>query len=270
MALAPVHRIHNPQPSRGSHKAMTCARRLFSKKPGIMKGCTDFLKDAQALNSENLDIQRQLSWFYASIGLFDQARSATRSPFVEVIIPVVSGDEALALSNAKSLTNPFDLFYVHYFLGDQAEAYTNARNLIRTPENITAGRVLNNTDYVSYIADAYAREGDPGAAEIIKKLDDYFQDKGPAEFTRAQDLEGGARLQLIKGDAKAALPWVERMMDLGLMNSVLGFTPYDVLRDDPEFIALLARNSETRARVRNAIEAQLANPEEHWIMPESP
>ena len=226
------------------------------------------LKDAQALNSEDLDIQGQLSWFYAIIGLFDQAPSAPGSPLIEVIIPVVARDKALALTKAKSLTTSFDLFYVHYFLGDQAEAYTSARNFIRTPETITAGHVRNTTDYVSYIAETYARAGDPNAADIIKKLDDYFQDRGPAEFTRLQDLEAGARLQFIKGNPKTALPWVERMMDLGLMNVVLDLAPYDVLRDDPEFTALLARNTETRARIRKAIEAQLANPPEVWWSPD--
>lgn len=242
----------------------------FLQETGDYERAHQLLKDAQALNSENLDIQRQLSWFYASIGLFDQARSATGSPIIEVIIPVVSGDKALALSNAKSLTNLLDLFYVHYFLGDQAEAYANARNLIGTPESITPGRVLNSTDYVSYIADTYARAGDPDAADIIKKLHDYFQDKGPAEFTRLQDLEAGSRLQIIKGNPEAALPWIERMMDLGLMNIVLDFAPYDALRDDPEFVALVARNTERRASVREAIETQLESPPENWLKVESP
>ena len=226
------------------------------------------LKDAQALNSEDLTIQGQLSSFYAEIGLYEQARAATSLPLIDVIIPIVAGDKVLALTNVKSLTSPFDLFYVHYFLGDQAEAYTNAQKVIGTIDGITSGLVLNNTDFVSYIAETYARAGDPGAADIIKKLDDYFQDKGPAEFTRLQDIEGGARLQFLKGTPQAALPWVERMMDLGLMNIVLDLAPYDVLRDDPEFIALVARNTETRARVRKAIEAQLANPPENWVKDE--
>ena len=226
------------------------------------------LKDAQALNSEDFDIQGQLSGFYASIGLYEQARSATGSPIIDVIIPTMAGDKALALTKAKSLTSPFELFQVHYYLGDQAKAYANAQKVIGTLDGITAGHVQNSTDFVSYIADTYARENDPNAANIIKKLDDYFQGKGPAEFTRLQDLEAGARLQIIKGNAQAALPWIARMMDLGLMNAVLDFTPYDVLRDDPEFTALLARNTETRKRVRALIEAQLANPPEVWWNPD--
>lgn len=225
------------------------------------------LKHAQAFNSEDLTIQGDLSSFYAEIGLFEQARGATSSPLIDVIIPMVAGDKVLALTKAKSLTSPFDLFYVHCFIGNQAEAYTNAQKVIGTLDGITSGHVLNNTDWVSYLADTYAHAGDPGTADIIKKLDDYFQDKGPTVFTRLQDLEAGARLQFIKGNPKAALPWVERMMDLGLMNAVLDLAPYDVLRDDPEFTALLARNTETRTRIRKAIEAQLANPPEVWWSP---
>lgn len=242
----------------------------FLEETGDYERVHRLLKDAQALNSEELNIQRQLSWFYARIGLFDQARSTTRSPLIEVIIPIAAGDKDLALTNAKSLTNHFELFYVHYFFGDQDEAFAHAQKMIGTLDRITAERVRSDTDMASYVTDTFARAGDPSAADVIKKFDEYFQGKGPAEFTRFKDLEGGARLQLIKGNPKAALPWVARMMDLGLMNAVLDFAPYDVLRDDPAFIALVAHNTETRARVRKAIEAQLANPPENWLMPENP
>lgn len=248
-----------------SHGYSALARLLAQT--GDYENMHRLLKDAQALNSEDYDTQGQLSFFYATIGLDEEARSATSAPLIEVTIPVVSGDKALALSNAKSLTNPLELFYVHYFLGDQTEAYVNAKK-VETFYPFTAGRVAAVTDYVSYLADTYSRAGDPGATDLIKKIDDYFQGKGPAEFTRLQDLEAGARLQFIKDSPQAALPWIERMMDLELMNSALDLAPYDVLRDDPAFTALLARNTERRESVRKAIEAQLANPPENWLKAE--
>ena len=101
----------------------------FLSQTGDYERVHRLLKDAQALNSEDLTIQGNLSWFYAEIGLYEQARSATGSPLIEAIIPAAAGDKVLALTKAKSLTSPFELFQVHYYLGDQAKAYANAQKL---------------------------------------------------------------------------------------------------------------------------------------------
>lgn len=71
------------------------------------------------------------------------------------------------------------------------------------------------------------------------------------------------------GNPKVVLPWIESMMDFGLMNIVLDMATYDVLRDDLEFIALATRNTVICALVRKSVEAQIADAKENWIMPES-
>lgn len=232
------------------------------------------LKDSQALNPAGIASQEVLSNLYVNIGLYEQARSVATSSIIssdiETFIPLFEGDKALARRNAKSLTRPNLVVLANYFLGDQAEAYANARKLTEIIGGITPEVVLARPLAVSYIADIYAREGDPDAADIIKQLDAYFQDKGPADFVRSADLIGGAHWQLAKGNPKDALPWIDRMMTLGFIYSELGFAPFDALRDDPEFTALVSRNNETRTRIRKAIEAQLATPAETWLTSDSP
>jgi len=62
-----------------------------------------------------------------------------------------------------------------------------------------------------------------------------------------------------------ALPWIDRMLDLGQADVLLSEIAFDSLRGSEAFKLREVRMNENRNRLRDALEAQRANPKKTWL-----
>ena len=114
-------------------------------------------------------------------------------------------------------------------------------------------------------------ESDPDGQILIDKLNVYFAGKTPADFTDGDTLFAVGLLSIANGQTEQALPWFERMADVGYAWAGIenvSIPGMDELRQYPKWLEIEKRVNANASKHRTLIEAQLANPKPNWIMAE--
>jgi len=229
-------------------------------------GAHTLFKDAQALNPEGSTTRSVLRNMYVEVGLFDQAVPYAQTPDEQGSLLIMRGD----LEAARKLVaeNPDKTSFIALLLGDTAAAYPEIREQA-TQINLLAFPVTQDlADDFALIAMVFQEQSDPDGQILLDKLGVYFVGKTPADFTNGQVLFGAGLLYVANGSTEQALPWFERMADVGYARAgVENVSPpwMDKLRQYPRWLEVEKRLNANAAKHRALIEAQLANPKPNWV-----
>ena len=233
---------------------------------GDYVGAHTLFKDAQALNPEKSTTRSVLRNIYVDVGLFDQAIPYAQTPDEKGTLLVMRGD----LEAARNLVaeNPDTATSLAFLLGDTAAAYPELRKQV-SKVNLLAFPVSQDlADDMVLIAMIFQEQSDPDGQILIDKLGVYFAGKTPADFTNGDALLGAGLLAVANGQTEQALPWFERMADVGFAWAGIenvSFLGMDKLRQYPKWLAIEKRLNANAAKHRALIEAQLANPKPNWV-----
>ena len=138
------------------------------------------------------------------------------------------------------------------------------RNLLSPDRQIAA----RDQTFDIFYTDILIANEDPAADSFHAKLSARFDDKAPADFRLRDSLYAGALWQMLNGRDTAALLWLDALIEGGHVWPEITFEPlFDSIRDSEEFQTRVAGLEENAARHRAAIEAQLAAPDEGWVVP---
>ena len=138
------------------------------------------------------------------------------------------------------------------------------RNLLSPDRQIAA----RDQTFDIFYTDILGEKDDPAAEAFRAKLSARFDDKAPADFRLRDSLYAGALWQMLNGNGPAALLWLDALIEGGHVWPEITFEPlFDSIRDSEEFQTRLAGLEDNAARHRAAIEAQLADPGDGWVVP---
>ncbi len=223
------------------------------------------LKDAEALNPEGDEAKSSLSDLYLLMGMNEEAMETVTVPGEKASILAYTGKQTEALELISENTPPFDQIVVHYYLRDFATVLSLLRGIqpMQTgPLNELVPGLIYWYAITTYF---YSQAGHADAPARIAKLDEYFSAKSPESIESEDGLLAWTVYQIIKNNPDAAYFSIDKLIDRGIVNKILDEPPFDGLRETPEFKLYYAKMEENRARHRDAIKAQLADPKSNWI-----
>ena len=233
---------------------------------GDYSGAHSLFKDVQAINPEYETALSAIQKIYLDVGLFDQATALSQTPRRQANLLVGRGELAAA---QKIITEyPDETSYTSFLLGNNAAAYPGMRNMadrigfVSTPVNPRFAKFTVATALI------FREKSDPDAQILFDKFNAYYAGKTPADFTNENTLFGVGLLAIANGKPVQALPWFERMADLGYAWAGIehvNFEGMEELRQYPQWLETEKRLDANAAKHRALIEAQLANPKPNWI-----
>jgi len=233
---------------------------------GDYVGAHTLFKDAQAINPDASTTRDQLRSIYVDVGLFDLAVPLAQTPEGEGVLFVMRGD--LELAQKIVAENPDTTGFVAYLMGDTAAAYPEMRNLASQINMVALPVSQVLADAMVAFAMVFQAQSDPDGQILLDKLNVYFTGKTPADFTDGDILFAVGLLSIANGQTEQALPWLERMADVGyawagIENvSIPGMAE---LRQYPKWLEIEKRLKANAAKHRALIEAQLAEPKANWV-----
>ncbi len=224
------------------------------------------LKDAQAINPENVAVIDTLGFLYSTVGLFDEALKLELPPSSRAYTLLASGQFDAAREVAVDMPNSPNMHRV--YLGDSERSYGLLRkwadlsNFIEQPIKDTTAPL------VVIMSVVFQRQSDPDAKRLIDKVSAYFSGKSPEDFLHGSALEAGGYFYAVYDDIEAALPWFERVADLGFAKAGIEnitFPGLEEISKDPRMISIQKRYAENAARYSSLIKVQLDNPKPSWV-----
>jgi len=224
------------------------------------------LKDAQALNPEDVRTQNSLANLYMDVAMYDTAFATSKQSDDRAIALLLMGKRQqslkLALDNEEN-GNPSYILYMH---GNLEDAYPHIRKLVIDFNVLGQAASIDTAEMFVTLAYVMQKNGDGDADIFIGKLEAYLGTGSASDKILGLDLITGIKLQMLKGDTDAAYIWLDRYLDLGFADIPLLKEPiFDTLRGTPEFEQRVSRMAKNAAKYRTEIEAQLANPKPNWV-----
>jgi len=222
-------------------------------------------KEAQALNPDSRQARTYLLTLYTDLGMAAQARPLATTPFFKAFLHTIDNEPDKARSYLNELTT-MDQANLAYHIGDFKLATQLLKPLLqgRFPkdEPITSEIVHE----AAKVAAMFGIVGEDDGVNLISRLEAYFKDKIISEQLSYGNLYGGALLQIAKGTPRDAIPWLKHRVDLGYADFDVSHKIFQILSEDPDFIAIKARNDENSIRQRRLLEAQLASAPANWVV----
>lgn len=221
-------------------------------------------KDNEALFGAS---RNQLALLYHQIGRDDLA-APYAGGYLKAVAALLKGEQARAAEMARGGSGIYDVAVLRW-AGETDAAYRMAkadianRNLL-SPEAQIAAR---DQTYDIYYADLLSQKGDAAAHNIRTKIGARFADKQPKDFVLRDSLYAGALWNMLNNDGAAALAWLDALIDAGHVWPEIAIEPlFRPIRGTDNFqtrVKLLKANA---ARFRAAIDVQLADPDDAWIL----
>lgn len=235
------------------------ARRIMGgsqRENGNYAAAHRLFKDNEATFGASKD---QLAELYHMIGRHDLA-TRYAVPYLDARIALREGENARAVSMIASEYS-FHKAAVLRWAGEIDAAYEVVKNDIAR-RNLLSDETQIAVRYQTfdiYYADILTRKSDPAADIYRTRLAQRFEGKEPADFRFRDSFYAGALWHMMKGDADAALIWLDALIGAGHAWPDIAIEPlFDPIRESAAFQKRLAGLDENAARHRGAIEVQLA------------
>ncbi|PHS41218.1 MAG: hypothetical protein COA91_02565 [Robiginitomaculum sp.] len=233
---------------------------------GDYAGAHTLFKDVQALNPELQSTRNSLRGIYVDAGLFDLAVTYAQTPDEKGALLVMRGDLEAARKIVKD--DPDKASFTAILLGDTAVGYSEMRKQA-SQFNFVAYPVSQEfAGFMVTLAVVFQEQADSDGQILIDKLNVYFAEKTPADFINGDVLFGAGLLNVANGKPEQALPWFERMADVGYAWAGIenvSIPGMEALRQYPKWLEIEKRLNANAAKHRALIEAQLKNPKPNWV-----
>lgn len=224
-------------------------------------------KNAEALNPDNTTIQTTLSALYHQAGLSNEAINGMRFSPLKALALAYAGQSDAARELVREEPLSMEKLYTYYFNRELDTYFEYVKQLCTSfacsEDNLTSSNI-DVTGNVAYIHHFY---NSPEAEKYIGLMDTYYVGKTPADFEKLKDLENGARYEIVKDRPENAYLWINHIIEVGQLTSLLAEPLFDPTRDTQLHKATEDRLDAARAPYQAAILEQLANPEPHWVTP---
>lgn len=244
------------------------ARRIMggaSRESGDYAAAHRLFKDNEGLYGGS---RQQLSVLYHHIGRDDLA-APYAGAYLKAFAALRDGDTVRAAALIRG-DYVLEEVAVLRWAGMRDAAYALikddiARRNLLSPEAQIAAR---DQTFDIYYTDILSENNNPAAATFRAKLSARFDDKAPADFRLRDSLYAGALWQMLNGNGPAALLWLDALIEAGHVWPEITFEPlFDPIRETGGFQIRAAGLEANAAGHRAAIEIQLADPGDGWVMP---
>jgi len=222
-------------------------------------------KEGQALNPNDPTPPIILKEIFIKAKLFEQALAIDSGADTEAAIAFEKGELDAARASLPKLQDLTQKAYLAFLLKDYERAASAYDKVIMEKSYKTLRADTDNLVDFANISFVFGRLGLPKSTSYRKRLKEYFGDKTADDFDQLNQLWAGAVFKASGSAPENALPWIERMINLGQADNLLEAPVFDGLRKNPEFQAYQARMSENRLSLNKTIQAKLADPEPHWV-----
>ena len=176
-----------------------------------------------------------------------------------------------ATFNALRRRNVFRVAVVSWLLAQIAVTLETSLNLPGWFDGVIVSTLIIGLPLAMLFAWAFEITpegiGEDDGVNLNGRLQAFFKDKIISEQQSYSNLYGGAIFQIAKGNPEDAIPWLKQRVELGYADFDINHKVFDVLSGVPEFETIKALNNANSNRERERIEAQLATPLPHWVLP---
>jgi len=238
-------------------------------------------KDAQALNPEDPTPNLLLQESYLKARMFAEAQAVNVNEAVyagsNINAKTIAYIEAGNFQSARDLIVQIEddnientddsqrAAYLYMMIGDLGKALELYEAILEIREYENKDADIDNILLLAHASATLKRMEHPKTDIFRQKLAVYFEGRSPQDFERQNELWAGASFMASSDTPEEAYPWIDRMLDLGQADVLLSEIAFDSLRGSEAFKLRDARMTENRDKLKDALEAQRANPKKTWL-----
>lgn len=265
-AVAIATRMVNLNPSSlNGHLSLAQAKEYQGDYPGAHAS----YKTGQSINPDNYNMALGLAYLYMNLGMEDEALAVSTIPRVRALILVWTGDTEGGLALLPDDASIVDRIYTTLFARDYQAFYESVQSIFTTlgwpDKDLELEELLTEYANTAFISRQLER---PEAELFMAKLMAYFQDRSPEDHNDVDTISAATVYYSMIDDWDRTYAWLDRSADLGLIIRLEDFPSLDDQRGTPEYERVKARHAALQARNRQVVQVQLADPPDHWPVPD--